>query len=238
MDGPLRALLERTGVTRAEVPGLLVAAVGTVVALLVAVRVPLLAGPVPSGAGDASAVLAPSGGAPAGTTAGPVVAPSPSPSASAAVVLVHVAGAVASPGLVRLPAGARVADGIEAAGGPTDEAALVAVNLARPLVDGEQVHVPTVADVAAGTAAPAAGAGPGRDPGRLPDGRLDLNLADAAQLEELPGVGPVLAGRIVAHRDEVGGFDEATALREVPGIGEATWAGLRELVGVRDGAPP
>ena len=211
----MRAWLERVGVTRAEAPGLLVASVGALVALVVALRLPL------------GATAGPTAAAVPGVDA-PVV--TPAPTAPAGPFLVHVAGAVARPGLVELAAGARVADAVAAAGGAAADAALDVVNLARPVVDGEQVVVPTVAEVAAGVAAPA-GAPGGPTPGVLPDGRLDLNTATAAQLEELPGIGPVLAARIVDHREATGGFDEPVALREVAGIGESTWGSLRDLVG-------
>lgn len=218
MDALLERLEERIGLPRADLLGLAIALVGCVVATVVALRVPLLAHLGGSaGAGpeaDRAAVASPD---PAGL--GPVGGP----------LVVHVAGAVHTPGVVQLAAGDRVADALDAAGGPTPDASLASLNLARPLVDGEQVLVPTVAEAASaapGEAATGAGA-------ELPDGRLDLNSATAAELEELPGVGPVLAGRIVAHRDEHGPFTDAAELREVSGIGEATWASLRDLVGVR-----
>lgn len=236
MDERLRAWLERTGVTRAEAPGLLVAALGAVVALVVAMRVPLgdaVLGPTRDPVAPAPVVTP----APAADGEG-AVAPGPGPSSDPAEVVVHVSGAVASPGVVALPPAARVADAIAAAGGSADDAAVDALNLARVLVDGERIHVPTTSEAAAappGTldgTGPGGTATPGPPAGRLPDGRVDLDTADAATLEELPGVGPVLAGRIVAFRDEIGRFEESAQLREVSGIGEATWAGLRDLVGV------
>jgi len=146
-------------------------------------------------------------------------------------LVVHVAGAVVSPGVIELRTGDRVADALEAAGGPLPDASLASLNLARPLVDGEQVLVPTTGQDAPDGAA--SGAGSEVPSATLPDGRLDLNSATAADLEELPGVGPVLAGRIVAHRDQHGPFAETSQLRDVSGIGEAKWAALRDLVGVR-----
>lgn len=221
MQQHVRAWLERNGVTGAEASGLVVAAVGALVALVVALRLPIAAVVVTGSAvSPGAAVPAPPVVTPAPTVAGPV--------------LVHVAGAVVAPGLVTVEAGARVADAIAAAGGPAPDAAVVAVNLAREVVDGEQLVVPTHDQVAAGTSAPPAGAAPA-PVGLLPDGRTDLNTATAGQLEELPGIGPVLAGRIIEHRERTGGFDEAVALREVPGIGESTWSSLRDLVGVADG---
>lgn len=135
-------------------------------------------------------------------------------------VVVHVVGAVEREGLVELPAGARVADALEAAGGPTPEADVGVLNLARPVVDGEQVHVPL----------------PGEEPpvppagGAVEPGPIDLNRADAAQLEELPGVGPVLAERIVEWRTENGGFTSVDDLAQVRGIGPSLLEQVRELV--------
>ncbi len=205
MDTLLARLEDRVGLTRADLVGVVVALCGCVVATLVALRVPLGAEPAPPAPAAVEGDVAPIGGP----------------------VLVHVAGAVQRPGVVELVAGDRVADAIAAAGGVLPDASVVSLNLARPLVDGEQVVVPT-ASAATADGTPPAGADP-----HLPDGRLDLNRATAAELEELPGVGPVLAGRIVAHRDEHGPFTEAVELRAVSGIGEATWASLRDLVGVR-----
>jgi competence protein ComEA len=213
MDGLLGAIEERVGLERADLRGVAVALLGGLIALLVALRVPLVAAVTDPALPD----VAPLG-----------VADAAEPTELADVV-VHVAGAVAAPGLVVLPSGARVADAVAAAGGATADAATDGLNLARTLVDGEQVWVPTGAEVAAGLAPAAMRSA---SAGQLPDGRVDLNSADAAMLETLPGVGPVLAGRIMAHRDTNGPFGDASQLRSVPGIGEATWLQLRDLVGV------
>lgn len=128
---------------------------------------------------------------------------------------VHVAGAVAVPGLVEVRAGSRLADVVAAAGGATADADLTAVNLAAPVDDGAQVVIPGRSD------APSASSG---------DGRIRLNQATADELTALPGIGPVLAQRIVDHRDELGGFEQAEDLLEVSGIGERLLAGIRDLV--------
>ncbi len=131
---------------------------------------------------------------------------------------VHVAGAVLAPGLVQLPADSRVADAVAAAGGATADADLAALNLAGALVDEQQVIVPT-RNMLTGAAAAAES-----------DGRVRLNVASASEIETLPGVGPVLAERIVAHRDTFGPFGEIEDLLDVSGIGEAKLAGLRDVV--------
>lgn len=141
--------------------------------------------------------------------------PQLSSSTSAAAIVVHVSGAVEDPGLVRLAVGARVADAISEAGGTTDDADLGLVNLAAVVVDGQQVVVPSEGSLAQPTAS---------------DGRIRVNSATALDLEELPGVGPVLAQRILDHRTTVGGFTAVEDLLDVPGIGEATLARLREHI--------
>lgn len=141
----------------------------------------------------------------------------PAPAPTATAVVVHVVGAVASPGVVRLPAGARVVDALDAAGGATGEADLARVNLARVLVDGEQVVVPRP-----GEAVPVPGVAPAAD------GLVDLNTASLAQLDELPGVGPVLAQRIVDRRP----YTAVDELDEVSGIGPTLLERIRPLVRV------
>lgn len=152
-------------------------------------------------------------------------------------VVVHVVGEVASPGVVELPSGSRVDDAIRAAGGATPGADLAALNLARVVIDGEQVVVP------------APGAGPGTPAGSQPAGQVagattsggtdgpargtvDLNGADAAALDALPGIGPVLAGRIVDWRQVHGRFADIDQLGEVDGIGPTLLTKLRPLVRV------
>ncbi|MFD4991566.1 ComEA family DNA-binding protein [Cellulosimicrobium cellulans] len=141
-------------------------------------------------------------------------------------VVVHVVGQVAAPGLVTVAADARVADALEAAGGATAEADLAALNLARTVADGEQIVVPRP-----GEAVPAAGSAP-PGAGTTAGGAVDLNAADAAALDALPGIGPVLAERIVAWREENGPFTAVDELGEVSGIGPAVLADVRDLVRV------
>lgn len=137
---------------------------------------------------------------------------------------VHVLGAVARPGLYVLDADARLVDAVAAAGGTTEEADLAAVNLARLLEDGEQIVVPAVGPAPEASQAPG-DAAPG-------DERIDLNTADQAALETLPRIGPALAERIIAWREENGRFRSVDDLLAVPGIGEKLLAGLRDGVRV------
>jgi competence protein ComEA len=176
-----------------------------------------------SGFASASAATAPSG------------AGGPPPTASG-VVTVHIVGQVARAGLLRLPAGSRVADAVAAAGGARAGADLAAINLARVLADGEQVRVPKVGEApvvtpgsgqSSGSGAGGAGAG-----GPLAHGLVNLNTASIAELDGLPGVGPVLAQRIVDWRTEHGRFASVDELGEVSGIGEKIFAQLRPKVTV------
>ncbi len=132
--------------------------------------------------------------------------------AHGAEIVVAVSGQVHRPGLVRLPVGSRVADALQAAGGVLPGTDLSAVNLARKLSDGELIAVGVTASA---------------EPGPL-----NLNNATLAQLDALPGVGPVLAQRIIDFRTKRGGFKQVDELRQVDGIGEETFARLKDLVAV------
>lgn len=145
-------------------------------------------------------------------------------------VTVHVRGRVQSPGVVTLPSGSRVIDAIEAAGGLRPGSTSGDLNLARVLVDGEQVAVGVRASRDSVPASPASG-GMASDAGQAP-ALLDLNAATATELEALPGIGPVLAQRIVQWRIDNGRFTDVEVLGEVSGIGDALMAQLRPLVRV------
>lgn len=138
-------------------------------------------------------------------------------------VVVHVAGAVVEPGVRRLPPGARVVDAIEASGGLAIDADPDRINLAAELVDGAQVYVPRVGEPVPVDAS---------DPSSTDAGPVDLNTADAALLETLPGVGPATAAAIIDHRERHGPFTSIDGLLDVRGIGEAKLAALRDLVRV------
>ena len=157
----------------------------------------------------------------------PAVATALEPVAAAPVraqLVVHVVGEVRRPGLYRLRDGARIADAVRRAGGARRGADLAALNLAAPLVDGVQVLVP--ARVAEGMSPPATS---GAD-GDTPAGPVSLSSATIEELDELPGVGPITAQKIVDYRAEHGPFGSVDDLDAVPGIGPTRIEQLRELV--------
>lgn len=142
-------------------------------------------------------------------------------------ILVHVLGAVARPGIVELAPGARVVDAVAAAGGLAADADPGGVNLARALVDGEQLVVPKVGEAPQPAAAATGGQAGGAASG---GGRVSLNQADVAALDTLPRIGPALAQRIIDWREANGPFTDVSQLLEVAGIGDAVYSGLVDLV--------
>jgi competence protein ComEA len=135
-------------------------------------------------------------------------------------LVVHVVGAVHEPGLYRFPSRARVADAVARAGGATRKADLTLVNLAAPLADGTQVVVPVKAP---------AGAAPAGGSATAPAGPVHLNTATLEQLDELPGVGPVTAQKILVYRQEHGAFSSLEELDAIPGIGPARIEQLKDV---------
>ncbi len=155
--------------------------------------------------------------------AGDVARPTPEASlaqATGAQLFVHILGAVERPGLYELREGDRAIDAVAAAGGFTNAADQGQVNLARFLVDGEQVYVPVTGEV------------PAAATGAVVDGKVNVNTADGTSLETLPGVGPALAGRIIDWRDANGNFATIDDLKSVSGIGDKTFESLKDLVTV------
>ncbi|GAA3956824.1 helix-hairpin-helix domain-containing protein [Gordonia caeni] len=176
-------------------------------------------------------------------SAGPIspAAETPAPSSAVSEIVVSVAGLVHKPGLVRLPPSARVAQALERAGGTRENADVLSLNLAQILHDGDQVLVGTraggagavrsaVVSSGAGPAPPSGGAG-GSAPGTA-GGAVNLNTATAAELDTLPGVGPVTAQAIISWREQHGGFSSVDQLAEVDGIGPARLAKLRDAATV------
>src|SRR5947209_12170885 len=154
-----------------------------------------------------------------GTQSPPALAVTALPSTNAAQIVVDVGGRVRHPGLVTLPAGSRVADAIAAAGGPLRAADLAKINLAARVSDGQLLIVGVPGASAGAAGGSASGAGP-----------VDLNSATVDQLDALPGVGPVLAQRIVDWRQQHGGFRTIDDLQQVPGIGARKFSDLKALV--------
>jgi len=202
-----------------------------VAAIVVAVGVRYLVLPRDAGpAGAQAVVLAP--------VASPAALPSGAPGGAAASpapdLIVYVCGAVRSPGVVRLPDGARVTDALEVAGGPTAQAELAAVNLAAPVTDGQQIVVPERGAVAA---APVSGGAPssstaGSAMGTAPAALININTASAEELDALDGVGPSTAQKIIDYRTANGGFKTIEEIKEVPGIGDAKFAAMQGSITV------
>lgn len=152
----------------------------------------------------------------------------PSTTIGSELLVVHVAGAVQTPGVYRLTAGSRVIDAVQAAGGMAPDSNSDAINLAASLTDGERVYVPRVGEVVPVVAAGSTG---GSGSG-APSGPVNLNSATADDLDTLPGVGPATAAAILAYRDQHGPFASVEDLGEVNGIGPAKIEAIRGLVTV------
>lgn len=200
---------------------------------------PLVHAPAPTtGAVDAGATVGPESADDGGDTGGsdPVgslgVAPGDGSADASATetIVVDVAGRVRRPGLVTLPTGSRVADALQSAGGAFPKVDTTSLNLARPLVDGEQLVVGAEPAALPDPLPPEAGTVPAT-PG-TPAAPVDLNTATMEQLDALPGVGPVTGQAILDWRAANGGFTSVDELLEVDGIGEVTLADLRDLVTV------
>ncbi|HEV7957415.1 MAG: competence protein ComEA [Microbacteriaceae bacterium] len=214
MTSPERILAPRSARVRVRLGA-------AVVLVLVGLAVTIIV--VTLGARGATTALPPeasrSGAGP--TTANDAVGDQPTAS-----IFVHLLGAVTRPGLYELRDGDRAVDAVAAAGGFTATADQAGLNLARQLTDGEQIYVPVIGEVPAGPLPPdGAGAGQGA-------GKVDLNSADEATLDTLPGVGPATAQRILDWREQNGRFTAIEDLLSVTGIGEKTFAELKNLVTV------
>lgn len=168
--------------------------------------------------------------------------PTPPPAASplpptVGPLRVYVSGAVVSPAVYQLPPGSIIDDAVRAAGGFAAEADTVAINLAQPVADGMQVHVPSLAEAIA--TPPPVSLPPGASPtvavrmgGITTDGLVNINIATQADLEMLPGIGPSTAANIIAHREANGAFTTIESIMDVPGIGEGRFEAIRELITV------
>jgi competence protein ComEA len=230
VDSPLVRLTDRLRDWRADTRfGVVVLVVIAVVAGFVWYRVGIGGG----GAGEADA-------APAATTAAPRTTLPDTTGAhhddgQGGDLAVHVAGAVTHPGVVELPHGSRVIDAVEAVGGALADGDLDRLNLAAKLSDGQRVYVAKVGQADPGVVSDPGATG-GTDPaaggGGVAGGKVNLNTATQAQLEELPGIGPTYAQAIIAERERRGGFRSVNDLRSVRGIGDKRFAELAPLVTV------
>ncbi|HEX3318752.1 MAG TPA: ComEA family DNA-binding protein [Solirubrobacteraceae bacterium] len=153
-------------------------------------------------------------------------------SAGDALVVVQVAGEVQRPGVYRLRGSDRVQDAVKLAGGPTRHANLQGLNLAAKLEDGRQIVVPRRTGSSASTSPQSASGSDPSTAGAVPSRPVNLNTATAEQLDSLDGVGPVMAQKIIAYRQQHGGFGSVNELDRIPGIGEKRMATLRDQVTV------
>jgi len=153
-----------------------------------------------------------------------IIEPTSAPASTPGEIGVYVVGAVLNPGVYFLPQGSRVEDALEAAGGPTDEADLVRVNLAKRVYDEEQIYVPRLGEENPPLPPPSG------SPGSQAGGKININTATVAELDTLPGIGPVLSQRIVDYRKANGPFAAIEDIKNVQGIGEATFEEIKELI--------
>ena len=194
------------------------------------------------GIGGASAGESSAAPAAVSTTAPSTTIADPTPGATSAkaqpaTIAVHVAGAVNHPGVVELKSGARVIDAVEAVGGAQADGDLDRLNLAAKVTDGQRVYVAKVGQADPGAVGDTSGGTASGDPaadgsGSTAGGKVNLNTATQAQLEELPGIGPTYAQSIIAERQRRGGFTSVNDLRSVRGIGDKRFAELAPLVTV------
>ncbi|MFH1086232.1 MAG: ComEA family DNA-binding protein [Chloroflexota bacterium] len=159
-----------------------------------------------------------------------LITPVPMPTATLVPIRVDVAGAVRQPGVYALPPESRWAEAVAAAGGLAEDADRERTNLAARRVDGQQVYIPRLGQTP--PPSPAVGAG-GAPPATGPSGggtRVNINTANAADLDALPGIGPALAGRIIAYRQAQGPFRTTADVMQVNGIGPACYEQIKDLI--------
>ena len=221
-DAPIDALARLAPAARAPERARIRVGVGAAVVLLIAALVTAV---IVSAVGQQTGhrVIAP-GGSGASTDS---TDPAATAGAVGAIILVHVLGAVARPGLFELHDGARVMDVVAAAGGLSATADPAGVNLARILSDGEQLYIPQLGEAQPG--APSGAAAGGIESGAT-GGKVNLNTASMAELETLPRIGPAMSQRIIDYREANGRFSSIDDLLNVTGIGDKTFDGLKELI--------
>lgn len=144
-------------------------------------------------------------------------------------IVIDIEGAIVSPGLYGLPKDARIGDAVQAAGGLSTDAAIGAVNLAQKLSDGELVYIPTLEEQSQASSLDFPASSKGAAPS-APDDKINVNSATASELEQLDGVGPALSRRIVEYRESKGRFTSLEDLKNVPGIGEKKYEGIKDRI--------
>lgn len=163
----------------------------------------------------------------------PTPSPAVTPTSTPSPVRVYVTGAVKDPDVYRLPPGSIVKDAIQAAGGPTDDADLMRINLAQELLDQQQLYVPRIGEVDAPP--PVTGGEPTPPSDKVaPGGRVNINTASAEELDTLPGIGPAFAQRIIDYREANGPFKSIEEITLVSGIGDATYEKIKDRITVGD----
>ena len=158
------------------------------------------------------------------------------PAPTAEPLTVHITGAVALPGVYPLPVGSRVKDAVEAAGGLLPEAQAASINLAAPLQDGTRIYIPSIIPGEEQTQDGTGAGNPDQPNGNLPGKPININTASQAELDSLPGIGPTLAGRIIAYRQEHGLFKTIEDIQDVSGIGPGIFGKIKDLISV-EGQP-
>ncbi len=162
-----------------------------------------------------------------------VTTPAPRPTPAPPQVVVDVRGAVVKPGLYTLPKGSRAQDAVNAAGGPTDEANMDRVNLAKLLGDGDQVIVPTRTATSIASGATRVNESPNTPVASPTASRININTASVEELDKLPGIGPTLAQRIVDFRKANGAFRKLEDLKNVSGVGDKLFDQIRDLITIQ-----
>jgi len=156
-------------------------------------------------------------------------APSAVPTATVAPIRVHVSGAVHAPGVYSLPAGSRVQEALEAAGGVAEEADLDRINLAGWANDGQKIHVPAHGE----SSSPAESQAGSSASGSAWAENVNINTASAEELDSLPGIGPAYAERIIRYRQEQGPFESIDQIMEVRGIGQVCFEDIKDRICIR-----
>ena len=153
------------------------------------------------------------------------------------IIVIHVTGAVNTPGIVRLEEGSRIEDAIEAAGGLTEDSDISDINLAYVLEDGVKIRIPTIDDKENGESYIIEGSGDNiileENTEASSDTLVNINKADETELDTLPGIGPSLASKIIQYREENGNFKKIEDIKNVTGIGDTKYANLKDFIKVK-----